>query len=140
MWLRQKSRRGAATVEFAIVAPIFFFTIIIPLVEFSRAMTVASCLAAAAQVGCRAAALPRSNNSIVQDAVTNSLASAGVKNANAVVVKVNNGDADVNSALQGDAVTVTVSVPYTSVSWLPISLSRYMGNVTLSSTQVMRHE
>ena len=126
--------------EFAIVAPIFFFSIIIPLVEFSRAMTVASGLAASARVGCRAGVLPGSNNSSVQTAVTDNLTALGIRNANAAVVKVNGGEADVSSAVQGDAISVTISVRYENVSWLPISLSKYLSNVTLSSTQVMRRE
>ena len=32
----RKARRGAAAVEFAIVAPIFLFSIIMPMIEFGR--------------------------------------------------------------------------------------------------------
>lgn len=136
----RRTRRGAATVEFALVAPIFFFTIIIPMIEFGRAMTVASGIAATAQVGCRTGALYGKSNSDIQTAVDNNLAALGIKNANPIVVKVKGGTANASTAAQGDLVSVTVSVDYGNISWLPVSLCKYLGVTTLSSTQVMRRE
>ena len=137
---RRKLRRGAAAVEFALVAPIFLFTIIMPLIEFGRGMAVMNAISATAEVGCRTAVLPSSNNTAVSTAVTNNLTAQGIANANPIVVKVNGTVADASTAQQGDSVSVTVSVPYSNVSWLPLSLNRYLGNVSLSSTQIMRHE
>lgn len=137
---RIQSRRGAAAVEFALVAPIFLFAIIMPLIEFGRAMAVLNSIAATAEVGCRTAVLPGNNNNAISTAVANNLAALGIQNASPVVVKVNGNVADVSTASQGDSIRVTVSVSYSSVSWLPINLSRFLGSITLSSTQVMRRE
>jgi Flp pilus assembly protein TadG len=135
-----KSRRGAAAVEFALVAPIFLFAIILPMVEFGRAMMVSNSLAAAAQAGCRTGVLPGGNDTAISAAVTNNLTAQAIQNANPVVVKVNGAVANASTAKQGDSISVTVSVPYSNVTWLPISLDRYIGTKTLSSTEVMRRE
>ena len=136
-------RRGAATVEFAIVAPIFFFVILIPMIEFGRAMVVASAVASAAEVGCRQAVLADigNSNSKITTAVTNNIRDVlGTQITPGVTVQVNGAQADISTAVSGSSVSVTVSVPYDNVSWLPISYSRYVGGLTIRSTQVMRHE
>jgi Flp pilus assembly protein TadG len=137
----RKSRRGAAAVEFALVAPIFFFAILMPMIEFGRAMAVSNHIAATAEVGCRTGVLPGSDNDAINTAVTNSLTAQGIGNANpTIVINMNGSVANASTARQGDSVSVTVSVPYSSVSWLPTSLTYFLGNATLSSTQVMRRE
>ncbi len=135
-----KSRRGAATVEFAVVLPLFLLSIILPMIEFSRALIVTSCIASAAQVGCRVAVLPGSTNTSVDTAVSNSLSALRISNPNALVIKVNGSNKGLSEAMQGDDISVTVSVPYNNTSWLPISIMQFFGNATASSTQVMRRE
>ncbi len=137
---RHNLRRGAAAVEFALVAPVFLFAIIMPMIEFGRAIMVANILDAAAEVGCRTGTLPGSDNSAITTAVTNNLAAQGISNANPVAVKVNGALANASTAQQGDSISVTVSIPYSNVSWLPASLNVYVGTKTLSATEVMRHE
>lgn len=139
----RNTRRGAATVEFAIVAPIFFFCILIPMIEFGRAMVVANAVAAAAEVGCRQAVLSDlgNSNSKITTAVANNIRDVlGNQVTPSVTVKVNGAQADISTAISGSTVSVTVSIPYDNVSWLPISYSRYVGGLTIRSTQVMRHE
>lgn len=135
-----KFRLGAATVELALILPVFLLSIILPMIEFSRALIVSSCVASAAQVGCRAAVLPGSTNASVGTAVTNSLTVMQIKGSNPTVIKVNGGDAELSEAVQGDEISVTVSVPYNNTSWMPLSICRFFGNATSSSTQVMRRE
>jgi Flp pilus assembly protein TadG len=135
-----QNRRGAATVEFALVLPIFFFAVIFPLLEFGRALMVANSIAATAEVGARAAVLPGSTNTTVTTAVTNNLAALGISGANAPVIKVNGSVANVSTAVQGDQISVTVSVSYSNTTWLPVSMCNFLGNATLSSTQTMRRE
>jgi Flp pilus assembly protein TadG len=136
----EKSRLGAATVEFAVVLPLFLLSIIMPMIEFSRALIVTSCIASAAQVGCRVAVLPGSTNASVDTAVSNSLSAMRISNPNALVIKVNGGNKGLSEAVQGDDISVTVSVPYKNTSWLPSSILQFFGNATVSSTQVMRRE
>jgi Flp pilus assembly protein TadG len=121
-------------VEFAALAP-FLFLVIFGIIEFGRAMMVAEVLNTAARSGCRVGVLTGSTNTDVNTAVTNSL--TGVP-AQAPTILVNGNQANVSTAVTGDAVTVKVSMAYSKVSWLP--LNTFLGNVTLSSTVVMRHE
>ena len=73
----------------------------------------------------------------VTSAVTNALASAGFSGTN-TAIQVNGTTANVNTAVPGDQVTVTVTVPYNNVTWLPTSM--FLAGRTLGSTVVMRHE
>ncbi len=136
----QKFRPGAATVELALILPVFLLSIILPMIEFSRALIVSSCVASAAQVGCRAAVLPGSTNASVGTAVSNSLTVMQIKGSNPTVIKVNGGATELSEAVQGDEISVTVSVPYNNASWMPLSLCQFLGNATSVSNQVMRRE
>ena len=64
-WVRQvvkpcglfrKQRRGAATVEFAVVAPVFFL-LVFGMIEYGRMVMVQQIIVNAAREGCRAAVL-----------------------------------------------------------------------------------
>jgi len=46
--------------------------------------------------------------------------------------------ANPSSAAAGDPVTVTVSIPFADVSWLPSPM--YLGGKTLSASTTMRRE
>ena len=135
-----KFRRGAATVELALILPVFLLSIILPMIEFSRALIVSTCVASAAKIGCRAAVLPGSTNVSVGNAVTNSLTVMKIKGPNPTVIKVNGNETELSQAVQGDEISVTVSVPYNNASWMPLSICQFFGNATSSSTQVMRRE
>ncbi len=137
---KSRKRIGAATVEFAVVVPIFLFAVIFPMIEFGRAMIVSNSIAATAQVGCRKAVLPGSTNASVNAVVANNLATLRIANANANVIKVNGEVADVSTAVQGDQISVTVSAAFSNTTWLPSRLCNYLGNITQSSTQTMRRE
>src|SRR5437016_4243393 len=93
----RKARRGAAAVEFAIVAPIFLFSVIMPMIEFGRGMVVTNSLAATAEVGCRTGVLPGSTNTTVSTAITNSLTAQAISGANSPTIKVNGSSADVST-------------------------------------------
>jgi Flp pilus assembly protein TadG len=138
--LVKKNRLGASTVEFAIVLPLFLFSVIFPMIAFSRALIISNSMVSTAQIGCRAASLPGSTNASVQEAVKKNLASLGIKNSNELIIKVNGNQANVSQAQQGDEISVSVSVDYGSASWLPGRLANYLFNATLSSTHLMRRE
>ncbi len=111
-------RHGAHLVEFAVVAPVFFL-FVIALVDIGRGMMVNSILANAARAGCRVGTLPGKANSDIQATVTQTLSATSVANPT-VIVQVNGVTADASTAQTKDLITVTVAVPVTSVSWLPV--------------------
>lgn len=129
-------RRGVAAVEFAVVASLLFL-LVMGIIEIGRAMMVLEMLNSAARNGARVGTIQGSANTDVTNAVTAALANAGFSGTN-TAIQVNGATADVNTAVPGDHVTVTVSVPYNNVTWLPTSM--FLAGRTLGSTVVMRHE
>lgn len=125
-------RTGTTMVEFAVVAPVFFI-MVLGVFEFCRALNVQSMLAGAAQQGARAGTLGTAQSSDVTTTVNSYLTTAGISGASTVV-----SPNPPSSALPGQSVTVTVSIPYTSVSWLPSPT--YLGHVTLTSTAIAPRE
>lgn len=128
----RSERRGAVSVEMAFVAPVFFL-FVLGVVEFTRAMMVQALLTNAAHLGARAGIIDNAQESDVTNAVNNYLSGGGVSGATISV----NPDPP-SSAGYGQFVTVTVSVPYSSVSWLPGP--RYLKQITLNATSAMRRE
>lgn len=124
-------RRGAAVVEFALVAPIFFM-LVLGIIEVGRAMMVQQILVNASRVGARRAAMLFSNQAAVIDAVDDYLDGVSIHGETATITP------DPSSATAGSELTVTVSVPYSSVTWLPAA--KFMAGKTLTSSSVMRKE
>jgi Flp pilus assembly protein TadG len=129
---RATARRGVATVEFAVVAPVFF-VLVLGVIEFTRAMMVAEVLTNAAHEGTRAGILDDAQTSDVTRAVNNYLSAAGISGASTTV-----SPSPPSSAAYNQTVTVNVSIPYSSVSWLPIP--QFLGGTTLKAGSVMRRE
>jgi Flp pilus assembly protein TadG len=132
----RRRRRGAAIVEFALIAPILFL-LIMGSIEFGRAAMAKDLLANAARAGARTGALPGKSNGDIESQANTSLSDSGVSGAT-VAITVNGATTDAAAAMQGDIVQVTVTVPYKSVSWLPSPW--FLGNTTLSETVFMRRE
>jgi Flp pilus assembly protein TadG len=138
----ERPRRGAAALEFSIVAPLLLL-IFIGLMEFSRAMTVLGILANAARSGARAGAITPGTYSDVRTAAQAALTPAGLAGAATIVVQVNSvtvtDDATFTAQVTaGSAVAVRVSVPYNNISWLPAS--RFLTGRTLAESAVMQKE
>lgn len=129
---RIRNRRGATLVEFAFVAPVFFL-LVLGIFEFGRAMMVQALLTCAAQQGARAGSLDGAQNSDVSTAVNNYLSDGGISGATSTV-----SPSPPSSANPGQDVKVTVSIPYSSISWLPAPT--YLNNTTLSSTAIVQRE
>ena len=131
----RKNRRGAAVVEFAIVAPIFFL-LIFGMIEFGRVVMVQQLLTNASREGARLGVLNDTTTSQVQTRVINYLAGANItvvtSNVNVVYAS------DSSSPGGGESVTVTVSVPFNQVSWLPSPM--FLKGKTLSASSGMRRE
>jgi Flp pilus assembly protein TadG len=134
---RANCRRGTSAVEFAFIAPLFFL-LVIGMIEFSRALMVQQVLTSASREGARTATLDSTNNSsnpsptsIVDSAVNNCLAAANVSGATTTI-------SPALPVAAGQDITVTVKVPYSSVSWIPSPW--FLGGATLTAVTVMRRE
>jgi len=114
---RGRLRRGASTVEFAVVAPVFF-AIVFGIIEVGRGLMATHLLSNAARAGCRVGAIEGRANSDISTAVVNTLTAQGIT-AEAVTVQVNDGTADASTAQAGDEITVKVSIPVGKVTWVP---------------------
>ena len=130
----RRNRRAAAAVEFAVVAPVFFL-MIFGIVEYGRMVMVQQVLTNASREGARLAVLDGTTFADV-DAHVDDYLTASAIDTTGVVVTVNPDPPD--NAAFGEAVTVSVSIPFSEVSWLPTPM--YLGGQTLTATTVMRRE
>jgi Flp pilus assembly protein TadG len=128
----RKKRKGAAAVEFALVAPVFVL-LVFGMIEYGRMVMVQQVITNASREGARRAVLDGVTASDVSNTVTTYLTNGAVSGATVTM-----NPANPSSAASGDPVTVTVSVPYTAVSWLPSPF--FLGGATLNATSTMRRE
>src|SRR5262245_28486384 len=136
---------GAAAVEFALVAPVLLL-IVFGMIDLGRSIMVLDLLNHAARIGCRVGVLPGNGNTEITNAVNTSLASAGISGARAPTIEVQpqgsstwTSPGNAGTAMSGDAIRVTVSVPYNKVTWL--AFNWFVGsNTILSSSVVMSKE
>ena len=124
-------RRGAAVVEFAAVAPVLF-VLVFGMIEFGRMVMVQQVITNAAREGARMAIVPGSTSSSVTTSVNTYLTGASVRGATTTV------SPDPSSATYGSLITVSVSVPFTSVSW--VATPSFLGSATLRAQCIMRTE
>ena len=127
----RKRRRGAAAVEFAVVLPVFVL-LVFGMIEYGRMVMVQQVITNASREGARCAVLDGATTSSVQSAVTTYLSDAQVSGGSTAV------SPEPATAASGDPVTVTVSIPFSAVSWLPSPM--YLGGKTLSASTSMRRE
>jgi Flp pilus assembly protein TadG len=119
-------------VEFAVVAPLFFL-LVFGMIEYGRMVMVQQLLTNASREGARRAVLDGSTSADVENVVNDYLASGNIADADVAI-----SPSPPSSAGFGDPVTVTVSVLFTDVSWLPTPM--FLGNTTMTATSVMRRE
>ncbi len=127
-------RLGAATVEFALVAPLFFL-LVFGMVEFGRMVMIQQVITNASREGARKAVLDGSSSTSVKNAVVTYMSNGGVTISTSNVT-IN--PTDPASAPAGNPVTVTVSVPFSQVSWLPSPM--FLGSRQMTASTVMRRE
>ena len=126
---RRQRRRGAAAVEFALVA-IPFLILVFTMVEFGRFVMIYQILTDAAREGARQAVVESATPDDVETAVQNLLDKCTLSKATVSV-----SPSDFTYLWLGDSVTVTVSVNYGDVSWIsPIWIA---GSPTLSASSTM---
>lgn len=131
--LCRRDRVGAAVVEFALVAPLFFL-FVMGMVECGRMMMVQQILTNASREGARRAVLEGTVSADVVAAVDSYLANSSISGADVTVTEVAPVSPDYAKSL-----TVTVQVPFSEVSWLPTPMF-VTGNYTLSAATTMRQE
>lgn len=127
---KQSDRRGAALVEFAIVAPVFLL-FILGSIEIGRALVVQQALTNASCEGARMGTLEGATPSDVESAVNDYLSSVAIVGANPPQVTTQ----DMGAPSSDTQVTVSVSIPYAAVSWVPSPW--FLRNATLTATTVM---
>ncbi|MEX0937432.1 MAG: TadE/TadG family type IV pilus assembly protein [Pirellulales bacterium] len=128
----RKDRRGTAAVEFAVMAP-FLILLVFGMLEVGRALMVQHLLTNAVRDGARSATLESATAGEVEAQVASYLAASSVPGATVTVDPM-----DLTTAAPGDPVTVTASVPFDTVNWLPSSF--FLEGATLDATMVMRRE
>jgi Flp pilus assembly protein TadG len=116
--------------EFAIVAPVFFM-MVIGFIEFGRALMVQQVLINASRVGARMASTTGATTTSVQTTVQNYTTGVAIPG---VTVAVSPNPA---TAVAGSTLTVTTSVPFSTVSWMP---PWFLGGKTLKASSQMRKE
>ena len=121
--------------EFAIVAPLFFL-FVFGMVEYGRMVMVQQILTNASREGARRAVLDGSTAAEVKDAVTEFLSDASISGVTDDDVELD--PADPSTAGYGEPVTVTVTVSFDDISWLPSPM--YLGGQQMSASTVMRRE
>ncbi|MEX0613602.1 MAG: TadE/TadG family type IV pilus assembly protein [Pirellulales bacterium] len=126
-----KCRTGAAVVEFAVVAPVLIL-LLLGMIECGRMIMVQQSLTTAVREGARIATIEGNSAATSIDAVQSFLAGTGIKGAKVAVAPIN------TTVAHGQAITVSVSVPFREVSWLPNPF--FFANKTLSSAATMRRE
>jgi len=130
---KSDSRRGAALVEFAVVVPVFL-VFIVGMIEMGRAIMVQQLITNASREGARVAGYESTTQtSTVTSAVSTYLGNVNITGGTTAV-----SPDPPSGALDGQQVSVTVSVPYAQVSWVPSPF--FLKGRTLQATSVMRRE
>lgn len=127
---RKPRRRGAAIVEFAIVAPVFLI-LITGIVELGRGIVVQQLLTNASREGARIGGYDTTmSTATVTSAVNSYLFNVGISGATTTV-----SPNPPSLASDGQSVSVTVSIPFSKVTYLPSPV--YLGSTTLQAKTVM---
>jgi Flp pilus assembly protein TadG len=150
-------RKGAAVVEFALVASLLFL-IIFGIVELGRALMVVHLLSDVARESARYAVVTEATNkttATIQTYASNRLTAYGIGTTNTPVVSVNDnsgtdlsssagpsqqtGSANYGKYSNGSEVTVKVQVNFSDFTWMPFA-SYLASNVTLTGQYTFRRD
>lgn len=132
---RRGGRSGAAAVEFAMVLPLFV-AMLMGQLESSRLGMVAQLIATAAREGCRVAVIAGSTQAQVQARVNLALTGSGISVG--TVTPTCPSPHSWTSAPKGTPITVSLSVPYSQVSWLGVPY--FLKNATVRGSATMSSE
>lgn len=126
-----EGRRGSSAVEMALVAPMLI-GLIMGQLESSRLGMVAQLLTTAAREGCRVAVIQGNTQAKVQARVEAVLAGSGIHVGTVTPT------AGWQMAATGSPITISLSVPYSQVSWLPVPY--YLKTATVHASATMNRE
>ncbi len=129
---RKSDRRGATVVEFAFIAPVLFL-VVFASIEFGRAMMAVHALEGAAREGCRVAIIKGATAEAVEDKVASLMDVVGISDYTMTM-----DPASPISAAQWQPVTVSISVSYQNISWLPVP--QFLGGIPLTGTCTLPRE
>ncbi len=125
---RRRGRRGAAMVEMAIMLPLLIL-FIFGQIEMARLGMAEQLLTAAAREGARTAVIDGSTQADVQARVNAMLSGSGI-NVGTVTPTPSNWA----TSPAGTSVTVTLTVPYSTVKWINAPVYLNINNLTASAT------
>lgn len=128
---RIRNRNGVAAVEFALVVPLFLL-LVFGIIEFGRALMVQQVLVNASREGARLAVLDSASSANVVNTVSDYLQDASIDIPQSGISV----SPDPAAVINNQQITVSVSVPFSEVSWMPPFI--YNGNLQASTT--MRSE
>ncbi|QDU40148.1 TadE-like protein [Maioricimonas rarisocia] len=147
-----RQRQGAAAVEFALVAPLFLL-LLAGIVEFGQVFRIEHMLSNASRRGARAAIVEGATESQVKSLITSHCTQTlGVSAQDiTVTITVNGGGAvgddddddsggvtSLSQASEGDAIQVTVSLPYAKAG--VGFFANTFADSTLSASCILEHE
>ena len=124
-----RNRFGGTLVETAIVMPVLV-AIGFGMIEVGYYFYVKNSVQGAAREGARASIVSTAVNSDVTTAVTNAMASAGITSGYTTTTS----PASISGLVTGTSVTVTVSIPWSSVSIIPMGYISSSKTITASAT------
>jgi Flp pilus assembly protein TadG len=132
-------------IEFAVVAPVLFL-LLLGIFEIGRGLMVSELLLAGARAGCRVGVIAGKSSSDVKTATDAYLKAVGVQGDTATVlvndVAVSGSGPDpLTNAPSGAEVTVRITVPVSSITWLP--QGQFLGSsstLSLKGQFTMRRE
>ncbi len=128
-----QNTRGSAAVEFAVISPVLFL-FLFGTIEFGRLLMVEQCLTNAAREGARLAVLQGATSGQVISRINAYLDSCGIDGESITITPANPSGVDVDQPI-----TITVSVPYASIAWIPGSFAG-LDSTVLQTSSVMRKE
>lgn len=137
-WACRKNRQGAAAVEFAVVAPLFFL-VVLGTIEVGRVIMVKQVMTNASREGARLAVLDGSTIATVTASVTSYLTAAGISGGSISVLNSSGNSVEPSSLSSGDPITVKVTVPFANISLLSKALI-FSSSANLTASTVMRRE
>ncbi|MEQ8211697.1 MAG: pilus assembly protein [Lacipirellulaceae bacterium] len=122
-------RRAVAATEFAVVLPLIVM-LVLGAVEAARAVIVSHALQEAANAGCRVYSVEGTTQANASAIINTAMSNAGLTNHTIVFNPSSKAAVDVPL----EPITVTVTIPYSQVAWLP---PNFLSGATLQGRCVM---